>query len=275
VDAGVRRVEHVMGMPILVDFRDDDVHPAILDCVFDWLRSVDATYSTYKDDSEIGRLNSGALAEEDVRPDVRAVLECCEQLRLETDGYFDVRAVSRSRVDPSGFVKGWSIDAAAALLDAAGARNYAVYAGGDIRLRGRPLAGDAWRVGVQHPLQPNAVSAVVELNDGAVATSGEYERGKHIADPHTGMPPKGVLSVTVTGPELAMADAYATALFAMGAESGPRWLPRLRDGYEAMTVLADGRVLSTLGFPAARFTSGSQACPDGAPGIPALIDACT
>ena len=56
-----------------------------------------------------------------------------------------------------------------------------------------------------------------------------------------------MLSVTITGPELATADAYATAAFAMGA-AGPAWTARLR-GYEAMTILADGRVLSTPGFP--------------------------
>ena len=67
-------------------------------------------------------------------------------------------------------------------------------------------------------------------------------------DPHTGRPPSGVLSVTVTGPELALADAYATAAFAMGAARAPGWTTGLR-GYEAMTILADGRVLSTPRFP--------------------------
>jgi thiamine biosynthesis lipoprotein len=58
-----------------------------------------------------------------------------------------------------------------------------------------------------------------------------------------------VLSVTITGPELATADAYATAAFAMGTDA-PAWTLRLR-GYEAMTILADGTVLSTPGFPGA------------------------
>jgi thiamine biosynthesis lipoprotein len=59
-----------------------------------------------------------------------------------------------------------------------------------------------------------------------------------------------VLSVTIVGPELATADAYATAAFAMG-EAGVNWSSRLH-GYEAMTILADERVLSTPGFPSAR-----------------------
>jgi thiamine biosynthesis lipoprotein len=58
-----------------------------------------------------------------------------------------------------------------------------------------------------------------------------------------------VLSVTICGPDLATADAYATAAFAMGV-AGPAWTARLR-GYEAMTLLADGRSLRTPGFPVA------------------------
>jgi len=92
------------------------------------------------------------------------------------------------------------------------------------------------------------VAKVVITNDLAVATSGAYARGDHVLDPHTRRAPEGVLSVTITGPVLATADAYATAAFAMGLE-GPKWTARLR-GYEAMTILADETVLSTPGFPA-------------------------
>ena len=104
-------------------------------------------------------------------------------------------------------------------------------------------------MGIQHPFVKDKFAAVVEANELAVATSGEYERGQHVFDPHTGSPPAGVLSVTVTGPDLATADAYATAAFAMG-EAGPKWTARLR-GYEAMTILADETVLFTAGFPRA------------------------
>src|SRR5207237_1247990 len=104
-----------------------------------------------------------------------------------------------------------------------------------------------WRIGIQHPLDPAALAGVVALGNGAVATSGTYERGEHIVDPRTGRAPEGVLSVTVTGPDLGTADAYATAAFAMGAD-GPAWTATL-DGYEAMTILADETVLATRGFP--------------------------
>jgi thiamine biosynthesis lipoprotein len=244
-----QRVEHVMGMPVVVDVRDEPEHAEAVDQVFEWLRFVDATFSTYKTGSEISRINRGELALEDAHSDTREVLARCEELRVETGGYFDAGRVTTAGLDPSGLVKGWSVDRAAQILDAAGLRNYAVNAGGDMRLRGRALPQPCWRIGIQHPLQRDRVAKVVAACDLAVATSGAYARGDHVVDPHTGRAPAGVLSVTITGPELATADAYATAAFAMG-ERGPEWTARLR-GYEAMTIMADETVLLTPGFPAA------------------------
>jgi FAD:protein FMN transferase len=234
-----RRIEHVMGMPVTVDVRDGDVGADAVDRVFAWLRFVDATFSTYRAGSEIRRLDRGELALRDAHPDVREVLARCERLRVATGGYFDVRA--RGRLDPSGLVKGWSVDRAAALLSAAGARRFSVNAGGDVLVRGGP-----WRVGVQHPRERDRLASVLSLTDAAVATSGAYERGEHIVDPLTGRPARGALAVTVLGRDLATADAYATAAFAMG-ERGPAWTAGLR-GCGAMTILADDRVLSTERF---------------------------
>jgi thiamine biosynthesis lipoprotein len=244
---GVRRVEHAMGMPIVVDIRDDDVEDGVLSGLFAWFEWVDEKFSTYKAGSEISRIGRGELAPEDAHADVRGVLARCEELRVETVGWFDVLATGV--LDPSGLVKGWSVDRGAAILDAAGVRNYAINAGGDVRLRGRGVPGPGWRVGIEHPLEHDKVAAIVALGDGAIATSAEYARGQHVIDPFSGRPPEGVLSVTITGPDLGAADAYATAAFAMG-EAGPAWTARL-EGYEALTIMADGRVLSTAGFPRA------------------------
>jgi thiamine biosynthesis lipoprotein len=238
-----------MGMPVVVDVRDPDVDDAVIDRLIEWLHLVDARFSTYKEDSEISRINRGELSLEEAHADVREVLERCEELRRETNGYFDARPASEDVLDPSGLVKGWSVDRAAAILDEAGVRNYAVNAGGDMLVRGRAIPDDSWRVGIQHPTERDKIAKVVVANELAVATSGAYNRGDHVLDPHTRRPPEGVLSVTITGPVLATADAYATAAFAMGIE-GPNWTARLR-GYEAMTILADETVLSTPGFPAA------------------------
>lgn len=235
-----------MGMPVGIDVRDGEVSGAAVAEAFGWLRFVDATFSTYKEESEISRLNSGELALLDAHPDVQSVLEACERLRERTGGYFNVRAGGEA-LDPSGLVKGWSVDRAGAILSAYGARNWSIYAGGDVLVRGCPDGEEYWSIGIQHPQQRDAIAAVVRGTDLAVATSGEYERGQHVVDPHTGLPPAGVLSVTITGPELGTADAFATAAFAMGTD-GPAWTAEL-EGYEALTILADGRVLSTAGFP--------------------------
>ncbi len=238
-----------MGMPVCIDVRDHGVPESAIDDAFSWLRVVDATFSTYKDDSEISRLNRGELSRDDASPEVRWVLDECDRLRERTGGYFDARAGAAGGVDPSGLVKGWSVDRAGVILADAGATTFSIYAGGDILTRGYPEPERSWRVGIQHPYVRHGIAAVVRSNDLALATSGEYERGAHVLDPHTGAPPEGVLSVTVTGPVLGVADAYATAAFAMGTD-GPRWTATL-DGYEAMSILADGTVLSTEGFPKA------------------------
>jgi thiamine biosynthesis lipoprotein len=243
-EQALRRIEHVMGIPVGIEVVDRDVDAAALDRAFEHLRWVDATFSTYLPDSEVSRLNAGALAPGDVSPQVRAVLDRCATLHAQTRGWFDVHATGR--LDPSGFVKGWALDGAGAILAAAGARSFCLHAGGDILVRGRPAAGRPWRVGVQHPLRRDRVAAVLAARDLGVATSGAYERGPHIVDPHRGRPPEGVLSVTIAAPDLALADAYATAAFAMGL-GGPAWTATLA-GCHALTILADGRVLSTPGM---------------------------
>ena len=176
--------------------------------------------------------------------DVRTILARCEELRAETGGYFDVRA--GGGLDPSGLVKGWSVDRAAELADELGWRNYAISAGGDMRLRGGALPEPVWAVGIQHPEQRDRHVAVVRSSRLAVATSGNYSRGQHVFDPHTRRPVSEVLSVTITGPDLGTADAYATAAFAMGV-MGAHWTASLQ-GYEALTILADGTSLRTPGF---------------------------
>jgi thiamine biosynthesis lipoprotein len=229
-------VEHVMGTVVSLDIRAGSRDA--VDDAMRWLHEVDRRFSTYRSDSAVCRLERGELLPSDADEDVRWVLDRCAELHRETGGFFDVRATGR--LDPSALVKGWAAQRAADLLDAGGLTEYCLNAGGDVIARGRD-----WRVGIQHPHDRAAVAARVLARDLAVATSGAYERGAHIRARHGA--PSGVLSVTVTGPDLGTADAYSTAAFAMGA-AGPRWTLGL-DGYEAMTILADGTVLATPGFP--------------------------
>lgn len=248
---GLRRIEPVMGTVVSFDVRDPGVDPAALDRAAEHLHDIDRRFSTFTPDSEISRLGRGELSLEQASPDVRWIMGLCDELARLTDGYFDAR---RFRVDgladPTGVVKGWAVEEAAFILMEAGASNLLVNGGGDIVVRGSPEPGSGlpWRIGIRHPRERDSLAAVVEVRDGAVATSGSYERGEHVVDPHTGRSATELVSLTVVGPSLTYADAYATAAFAMGRD-GAAWVAG-RDGYEAFAIAADGLTLTTPGFPA-------------------------
>ncbi|HEY5198992.1 MAG TPA: FAD:protein FMN transferase [Solirubrobacteraceae bacterium] len=245
--AGLHRVEHVMGMPVIIEVCDPGVRTGTVDRAYEWFRLVDRIFSTYRPESEISRLNRGELALADADPAVRSVLRRCASLRTQTAGYFDAEACSPGDgVDPSGLVKGWSVAGAARILERDGLRNFSINAGGDVLVRGQAPQGGPWRIGIQHPLVGDAVAAVVAVSDLGVATSGAYERGAHVIDPHRRAPPEHVLSVTVIGRSLPTADAYATAAFAMGAGAAA-WCAGL-EGYESMVITEDERVVTTAGF---------------------------
>jgi thiamine biosynthesis lipoprotein len=250
---GVRtRVEHIMGTAISIAVRTGDGGDpeagadAAVDAAFAALRRADELFSPFLPDSEVSRLRDGRLAPEGCDPDVAAVLTLCERLRLETGGYFDAYA-HPDGLDPCGVVKGWAVECASALLAAAGVTDHHVSAGGDVRLRGQPSPYRPWRVGIADPHRPGNLLAVVDGNDLVVATSGTAEQGLHVLDPHTGTPAHELASVTVVGPSLTEADAYATAALAMGRDA-LEWLAGL-DGHEAFVVTEDGNVWWTDGFP--------------------------
>ena len=230
-----------MGTVITVDIRDPAVPAAAVESLFSWFHHVNAVFSTFLADSEISRLARGLIAESGCRPEVREVLGLCAEVERMSHGCFDIRA--GGRLDPSGLVKGWSVERAAALLQAAGGHNFFIDAGGDIVARGRPAPGRRWRVGIRHPEIADRFAALLEVGDLAVATSGTYERGEHIVDPRSGRPALGMLSMTVVGPSLTYADAFATAAYVMG-ETGAEWVAGI-DGYAALAVTGDHRVAWT------------------------------
>ena len=223
-----------------------------------WLHWVDSVFSTYRADSCVSRLGRGEIAVGDCPPEVAEVLAACETLRVASGGYFS--AWYAGALDPSGYVKGWAIERAAAMLTAAGSASHCVNGGGDVRCAGArravPDGADPppeaaalapWRVGIADPLRRGVLCAVVTGQDIAVATSGVAERGAHIIDPVRGEPATGLLSVTVVGPDLALADAYATACVAMGWPPAVDWLAGL-SGYEGFGIRADGSTWETAGF---------------------------
>ena len=238
------RAEPVMGTVITVDVRDADMPESAMDAVFAWFHDVDETFSTFRPDSEISRLSRGELREHECSSDVREVLALCEEVRVCSYGSFNIRR--GGEIDPLGLVKGWSAERASTMLEAAGARNFFINAGGDVVVRGRPEPGRAWRLGIRHPEQADRVAAVLAIRDVAVATSGTYERGEHIIDPRSGSPPSGLLSMTVVGPSLTFADAYSTAAFVMG-ERGAAWVAGI-EGYDALAITSQRRTVWTPGL---------------------------
>ena len=202
-----------MGMPVTVEVGDQGADDASLDRVFRELHLIDQTLSPFIAGSEVSRINRGELALEDAGVHLAAVLHLCRLFEVATDGYFS--AWEGSRLDPSGLVKGWAIDRAASTLAGAGWRDFFVDAGGDIQAR-RPPSAEPWRIGIRHPVQRDRVVRVVLGRDLAVATSGTYEKGAHIRDPHTGLAATHWVSFTVVGPDVLEADVLATAALAMG-----------------------------------------------------------
>ncbi len=230
-----------MGMPVGIDIRT--ALPGyglgrLMDASFAWLHRVDETFSTYRPDSPISRLGRGESVS--VIPEVAEVLRSCAEIRSRTGGYFDERV--GGGLDPSGYVKGWAVEQLSQALAAAGAVDHCVNAGGDVRVRGSIRPGEPWRIGIRHPRR-DAVCKVLCAHDLAVATSGLYERGAHIVNPHTGRPPTGLASVTVVGPDLGIADAYATAIFAAG-----RLAFHPGDDYDVLLIDEAGLATSTPGL---------------------------
>jgi thiamine biosynthesis lipoprotein len=233
------RLEHVWGTVVSIDVRDPATTDAIVDAAWESVRAelhrIDAVFSTFRDDSVISRLRAGGTHV--VADDVADVIDRCLEARRATGGSFDPWQVEGG-FDPSGLVKGWAADRCAAILVQHGLRSFSVDAAGDLVCRGSAGEGhDGWPIGIAHPDDPLGVVAVVEIHDGAIATSGTSQRGEHVTDPRTGAAAHGARQATVVGPDGALADAYATALVVSGV-SGADWFSAL-PGWSAYVIEGD------------------------------------
>lgn len=237
----------IMGMPVELEIVGENAESA-LESVFDYLVGVDAQFSTYKEDSEISRINRGELALATASPEMHEIFKVAEETREKTFGYFDIRHPD-GHIDPSGVVKGWAIRNAATRVRVAGFDNYFINVGGDIAMSGRDEKGEEWSVGIRNPFNMQEIVKVVYPHGKGIATSGSYIRGAHIYNPH--LPEKkldDIVSITVIGPDVLEADLMATAAFAMGKE-GIKFIEKL-DGFEAYAIDAHGTATLTTGFGA-------------------------
>ena len=239
-------------MPITVEVVGIS-HPEPIEKVFGYFRAVDERFSTYKDSSEISKINRGEINADAYSAQMREVFAIAEMTKQETDGYFDIELPLASPMaglrprDPSGIVKGWAIKNAADLLRADGFKDFYIETGGDIASSGKNSDGKEWSVGIRNPFNRNEIVKIIFPRGAGMATSGSYERGAHIYNPHSpGDKLDEIVSITVIGPDVLEADRFATAAFAMG-KTGIEFLEE-RSNFEAYAIDKNGMATYTSGF---------------------------
>jgi thiamine biosynthesis lipoprotein len=243
--------------------------------VRDLLAVIEARFSPFLPDGELVRLREGRLTPEEPSAAMREVIEAVAALQASTAGAFHPFD-HLGRFDPTGYVKGWAIEQAMGRILESGITDASLGIGGDIQTIGRAEAAAAqprpWRVAVVDPADPARIVAIVAapgVDAFAVATSGSAQRGEHIwaAPPARTVAPVlaqnpgrpgaapgrragDPASVTVLGPELRLADAYATAIWAGALTSGldDAWSWLGGTGYEALAVDTRGAMRTTAGM---------------------------
>ena len=222
-----------------------NIEPAITK-VNQYVQHIDEVFSTYKESSKISQLRRGEITIDECEPDVIEVWNLCAYVKDLTGGAFDPWSVAGG-FDPSGLVKGWAADKCAQILQAAGAEHIQVNAAGDLSLRGGFTPDEPWTIGVVNPDNRLEILQTFEIQDGAIATSGNYERGAHISDPHTGMIAIGAKSATVLGPNGAITDALATALMVDGRDGSVWFTAEELSEYSAWVIDRHENVAWSIG----------------------------
>ena len=229
--AHLRAEIEVWGTVLFVDAASsavDGVDEAALQAGIERVRAfalhVDEVFSTYKPESVISRLRRNEISVESTSEEVQDVWSRCASAREITQGAFDPWAVEAG-FDPSGLVKGWAADKCAEIMLLSGAEHVQINAAGDLTVRGGHFDGQhvvPWSIGIVNPENRQEIVQVFHIMNGAIATSGTYERGAHIVDPHTGLIAIGARSATVIGVDGGLTDALATALMVEGRD-GAIW----------------------------------------------------
>jgi thiamine biosynthesis lipoprotein len=222
------------------------------------LQRADEVFSTWRHDSPVSRMRRGETTSAEAPPEVRAVLRACETARELSGGWFDPWAMPGG-FDPTGYVKGWAAQRALAVFDGLPVHGVLVNAAGDIASAGGQPSGEPFRIGIADPADPRKLAVVAKLS-GSIATSGTYERGRHLIDPHSGAPAARVASASVTGPDLGLADALATAIAVVGAPGLD--LVESLPGYAALTIDWVSQLRYTSEFPLAAALPSSSAPTD-------------
>lgn len=219
------------------------------------LHQADSIFSLYKPESPLSQLARGETSVAQCPDVVEEIWDLCETWGISTDGWFSAFTLEHT-FDPSGLVKTWAAEKAAQHLESFGIIDFAMNAGGDIRLSKEIEPGFAKRIGISKPLtiaSPDAgVLTVVDLNDTeffAVASSGTAERGEHIWNPKSNTWANELAQVTVVAKDLVSADVWATAIFAAG-DQGLALAEKnsIECSFEALLVDSHSELSATNGF---------------------------
>ena len=172
--------------------------------------------------------------------------------KLTTNKYYLQKKDPFIKIDLNAIAKGFGVDAVYSFLESIGLNNIMVEIGGEVRTKGENRKNEPWMIAVETPDLESAgsktISWALPLESKAMATSGDYRnyyeidgiRYSHEIDPRTGYPAQtGVASATVVATNCMDADALATVLIIMGAESGLQFIEKL-DGVEAFLILREG-----------------------------------
>jgi len=169
------------------------------------------------------------------------------------------------RLTFDGIAKGYIVDSMAGVLERHRIRRYLIEAGGDIRVSGTKEGRRPWTVAVKDPELSGILPDTIQLEQGAVATSGSYEhyfdhdrRHHHIVDSQLGVSPQYSTSASVIAPSAMAADALATTVFLMPPDAGVAFVERLR-GCECLLIGRDGMRVRTKGWPGAGQTRKGKA----------------
>lgn len=253
------RKAYLMGTPVRVRVSGPN-SPHLARRALWEIRKIDKIFSRFNPKSEISMINKLAgLAPLQVSKDTFECIQLADRISKLSYGAFDITlghprdlVIERDsrkvylrkkgiEIDLGGIGKGYAAEAARKLLLKKGAKSGMI----DLRSSIAIFGPKAWKVGIQHPREKDKLIGVVELRESqSLATSGDYERGKHIIDPRTGDPARGCQGVTVIGKNAAETDALSTAVFVLGPKSGMKLIESL-PGIEALIIDRNRKIIKS------------------------------
>lgn len=247
---------------VIAEGPDEAALRGAVEAAFREMRRLTDQMSHYDPGSVVSEINRAAgVRRVRIPPELAEVLAQARQVSGRTGGAFDITVGGRPidwrklrsdrtsaflaekgmKLDPGGIAKLYILEAGRRKLEAAAARAL-VNGGGDVVAHSK---GEPWRVGVRDPRAPGRLLGKILVTGGAVASSGDYEKGGHIVDPRTGRPATGVRGVTLVGP-VAAVNGLGPAIMVAGLEEGKKLVAA--HGVEAVIVPASGEPWRSAGL---------------------------